>query len=153
MASFQDKIGWKMSRNKKIKIIGPSVPFQLNTKLKIPKEQQKNKKQRKREHREREKIKNIIPFHSVQTRRILENSKKVAKKLKKLKNTIMASFLAKIGGKCGVERDKIKIIITFRSYPTRNRKFKKKTKKLKKKYHYGFISSQYRLEKNKKERK
>ena len=45
----------------------------------------------------------------------------------------MASFLAKIGGKCGVERDKIKIIITFRSYPTRNRKFKKKTKKLKKK--------------------
>ena len=45
----------------------------------------------------------------------------------------MASFLAKIGGKCGVERDKIKIIITFRSYPTRNRKFQKKTKKLKKK--------------------
>ena len=45
----------------------------------------------------------------------------------------MASFLAKIGGKCGVERDKIKIIITFRSYPTRNRKLKKKTKKLKKK--------------------
>ena len=66
----------------------------------------------------------------------------------------MASFLAKIGGKCGVERDKIKIIITFRSYPTRNRKFKKKTKKIEKKiYHYGFISSQYRLEKNKKERK
>ena len=66
----------------------------------------------------------------------------------------MTSFLAKIGGKCGVERDKIKIIITFRSYPTRNRKFQKKNKKIeKKKNHYGFISSQYRLEKNKKERK
>ena len=31
----------------------------------------------------------------VPTRRVIENSKKIAKKLKKLKNTIMASFQAK----------------------------------------------------------
>ena len=33
----------------------------------------------------------------VSTRRVIENSKKIAKKFKKLKNTIMASFQAKIG--------------------------------------------------------
>ena len=31
----------------------------------------------------------------VPTRRVIENSKKIAKKLKKLKNTVMASFQAK----------------------------------------------------------
>ena len=35
----------------------------------------------------------------VSTRRVIENSKKIAKKFKKLKNTIMASFQAKIGWK------------------------------------------------------
>ena len=44
--------------------------------------------------REREKIKIIVPL-SVPTRREIENSKKIAKKFKKLKNTIMASFQAK----------------------------------------------------------
>ena len=42
--------------------------------------------------REGEKIKIIVPFRSVHTRRVLENSKKIAKKFKELKNTIMASF-------------------------------------------------------------
>ena len=36
-------------------------------------------------------------YRSVPTRREIENSKKIAKKFKKLKNTIMASFQAKIG--------------------------------------------------------
>ena len=36
-------------------------------------------------------------YHSVPTRCEIENSKKIAKKFKKLKNTIMASFQAKIG--------------------------------------------------------
>ena len=31
-------------------------------------------------------------FHFVPTRRVIENFKKIAKKLKKLKNTIMVSF-------------------------------------------------------------
>ena len=38
-----------------------------------------------------------VPFRSVPTRREIENSKKIAKKFKKLKNTIIASFQAKIG--------------------------------------------------------
>ena len=63
----------------------------------------------------------------------------------------MASFQAKIGWK-GREQEKIKIIVPFRSYPTRNRKFKKNCKKIQKikKYHYSFISSQNRLEKTEK---
>ena len=44
-------------------------------------------------------IKIIVPFRSVPTRRVIENSKQVAKKFKKLKNTIMASFQANIGRK------------------------------------------------------
>ena len=51
------------------------------------------KKTRKRE------IKIIVPFRSVPTRCVIENSKQIAKKLKKLKNTIVASFQAKIGRK------------------------------------------------------
>ena len=66
----------------------------------------------------------------------------------------MASFQAKIGWKSR-EREKIKIIVPFRSYPTLNRKFQKNSKKIQKvkKYHYGLISSQDRLEKAEKEKK
>ena len=49
------------------------------------------KKMRKRE------IKIIVPFCSVSTRCLIENSKQIGKKFKKLKNTIMASFKVKIG--------------------------------------------------------
>ena len=45
------------------------------------------------------KIKVIVPFRSVLARCVIENSKQVAKKFKKLKNIIMASFQAKIGWK------------------------------------------------------
>ena len=43
----------------------------------------------------------------------------------------------------GRKKEKIKIIVPFRSYTTRNRKFEKNGKKNQKinKYHYGFISS------------
>ena len=40
-----------------------------------------------------------LSFCSGPTRPVIENSKKIAKKLKKLKNFIMASFQAKIGWK------------------------------------------------------
>ena len=66
---------------------------------------------------------------------------KIKKKLaKKLKNT---------------KREKIKIIISFCSYPTHNRNFQKNSKKLQniRKYHYGFISIQNRLEEAEKNRK
>ena len=51
------------------------------------------KKMRKRE------TKIIVPFRSVPTRCGIENSKEIAKKFKKLKNTTVASFQAKIGMK------------------------------------------------------
>ena len=55
--------------------------------------------------REKEKIKIIVPFRSVPTRHEIENSKKMAKKFKKLKNTNMASFQSNIGwGKAEKER-------------------------------------------------
>ena len=67
----------------------------------------------------------------------------------------MAPFRAKEVER-GSEREKIKIIVSFRSYPAWNRKCQKKkckkTKKIKK-YHYGIISSQNSLEKTKKDRK
>ena len=52
----------------------------------------------------------------------------------------MASFQAKIVWKMP-EREKTKIIVSFRSYLTRDRKFQKNSKKIQKikKYHYIFI--------------
>ena len=51
-------------------------------------------------HRNREnKICHFVPFRSVPTQRVTENSKKIAKKFEKLNNTIMALFHAKIGWK------------------------------------------------------
>ena len=44
-------------------------------------------------------------------------------------------------------------MVSFRSYPTRNRKFQKNSKKIQKmkKNHYGVISIQNRMEKSEKE--
>ena len=47
---------------------------------------------------EKERIK-ILSFRFVPTRREIESSKKIAKKFKYLKNTVIASFQAKIGWK------------------------------------------------------
>ena len=55
----------------------------------------------------------------------------------------MASFQAKIGGKIQRKRENKNChFVSFRSYPTRIRKFQKNFKKIQKlkKYHYGFIS-------------
>ena len=51
----------------------------------------KNKRKRK--------IKLVVPFSSDPTRCVIENSKQIAKKFKKLKNSIVAPFQAKIGRK------------------------------------------------------
>ena len=80
-------------------------------------------------------IKIIVPFRFVPARCVIENSKKIAKKFKKLKNTIMNSFQAKIGCKKMRKRE-IKIIVLFRSVPTRyvienSKQIAKKFKKLK----------------------
>ena len=97
-----------------------------------------------------------MSFRFVPTQRVIENSKKIAKNLKKLKNPLMAFFKAKIGWKRLKKREnKYYRFVSFRSYPTDNRKFQKNSKNIQKiqKYHYGFISSQNRLEKAEKERK
>ena len=80
-----------------------------------------------------------------------ENSKKITKKkkIKNLKNTIVACFQAKVCGERPRKRENNNCrSVPFRSYPTLNRKSQKNSKKIKKfkKYHYGFITSQNRLE-------
>ena len=61
----------------------------------------------------------------------------------------MAFFQAKIGWKMQRNRENKNLhYVPFRSYPTGNRKFQKI-----KIYHYGFTSSQKRLEKAEKEKK
>ena len=66
----------------------------------------------------------------------------------------MASFQAKIDQE-GWEREKIKKIGPLSTYLTRNKKFQKHSKKIQKikKHHYGFFSSQNRLEMAKNEGK
>ena len=66
----------------------------------------------------------------------------------------MASFQAKIGWKRPRKREK-KIIVPITFNLTRNREFKKNSKKIQKikKYHYGFISRQNSMEKDEKKRK
>ena len=46
-----------------------------------------------------------LSFRFVPTQSVIENSKKIAKKFKKLKNTTMASFEAKIGWKRSRKRE------------------------------------------------
>ena len=68
----------------------------------------------------------------------------------------MAPFHAKISWKTQRKRENKNFhSIPFRSYPTRNRKFQKNSNKIQKikKYHYGIISSQNRLENAEKKRK
>ena len=68
----------------------------------------------------------------------------------------MASFEAKIGWKRLRKREnKNYRSVLFCSYPTRKNKLQKNSKKIQKirKYHYGFISGQNRLEKVEKDRK
>ena len=95
-----------------------------------------------------------MSFRFVPAQRVIENSQNIAKIFKKLKNPVMASFQAKIVWK-RLKKREIKIIVSFRSYSTDNREFQKNSKIIQKiqKYHYGFISSENRLEKVEKERK
>ena len=64
----------------------------------------------------------------------------------------MASFQDKIGWKMQRKRENKNCrFVLFRSYPTRNIKFQKNSKKIQQ-YHFGIISSQNRLENAEKER-
>ena len=99
MIHFKPKKVGKGREREKIKII---LPFRSYTKRdrKFQKNSQKVRKTKQYQYgnrREREEIKTVIPFRSVPTLCVIENCKKIAKKFKKLKYTIMASFQAKIG--------------------------------------------------------
>ena len=83
-------------------------------------------------------------FRFVPTRRVIQNSEKIAKKFKYIKKIpLWLHFKPKQVGK-GCKREKIKIIVLFRSNPTGNRKFQKNSKKIQiiEKYLYGNISNQ-----------
>ena len=72
----------------------------------------------------------FVSFRFAPTRRVRENSKKIAKEFNKLKDTVMASCQAKIGQERPRKRkNKNFLSVPFRSYPTGNRKFPKKRKK------------------------
>ena len=70
-----------------------------------------------------------LSFRFVPTRFVIEKSKKITKKLKKLKNTITYSVQAKRGWK-SMRKIETKIFVSFRSYPTHNTKFQKNSQKI-----------------------
>ena len=82
----------------------------------------------KRDNIGREREKKILLTNSVHTRPGQENSKKNAKKLKKLKNPFLTLFWAKMGWDRQGNREK-NYTPEFRSFSTRARKFQKKYKK------------------------
>ena len=94
-------------------------------------------------------------FRSVPTRREIESSKTIAKKLKKLKNTITGSFQANIGRRRPRKTEnKSYRSVSFLS-GTKQKIKKKNSKKIQKikKYHCEFISNQNKWENDEKERK
>ena len=104
MASFQAKIVWKKMRKRETKIIVPFcyVPARcvIENSIKIVKYSKKKRKEYDNVHFKPKqfgkgriiwKIKIIVSYRSYQTRRT-----KFQKKLKKVKNTIVDSFQAKI---------------------------------------------------------
>ena len=90
--------------------------------------------------------------YPTRNRKLKKNSKNIQKKLK---NTIVASFQAKISRGRPRKREKKIKIVHMSSYPTRNRKFQKIAKKIKKtkNHHFGNFSGQNKLGKAEKERK
>ena len=165
MASCLAKIGLKRQRKRENNNYR-YVPFLPDAKQKIPKKQQKKfkkltntimasfqakigrKRTRKRENKNYYYI-SLLPDTK------LKIPRKQQKNSKKSKYTIMPLFQAKIGVVKCRERENLKIIVPFRSNPTRNRKSQKNSKKIQKfkKYHYAYITSQNRLEMDEKQRK
>ena len=69
-----------------------------------------------------------MSFRFVPTQHVIENSKKIAKNLKKLKNPLMASFKAKIGWTRRRNRENKKCLSVL-FLPDGNYKIPKKKKK------------------------
>ena len=87
--------------------------------------------------------KKIFSFRFIPTQHGIGNSKKIAKKCKKLKNIIMALFRPRTRWDRLRLREK-KFIVTIHSFSTRSRDFQKNCKKIEKirKHQYGLFSSQ-----------
>ena len=145
MASFQAKIGWKTQRKRKNKNYS-SLPFRSYTtrNRKFQKNSTKFKKlnntimasfQAKinwKRPRKRKKCK--LSFRSVPTRREIQNSKKIAKKIQKTKQYLYR-FISCQNRLEKAEKEK-KYKLSFHSFPTRrvienSKKIAKKFKKLK----------------------
>ena len=96
------------------------------------------KRPRKRENKKRKIV--MMGFLPDREQKI---PKKIAKKFKNVENTIIASFQAKISWESPRNGKNKKKIIPICSYPTRNRKSQKNSKKIQKikKHHPGFILS------------
>ena len=105
MDSFQAKIGWKrLRKSEKKKFILSFRPYPSHN-IKFQKNRKKIQKMKKYYYgifsnqnglgKAEKEIKQKLSFRFLITRSVIENSPKRAKKLKKLKNTIMASFQAK----------------------------------------------------------
>ena len=80
---------------------------------------------------EKEIKKKKLLFRSVPTQPVTENSKKITKRLRKLKNTVMASFQAKIGWKM-LRKGENKNYISVTFLPNGLEEIPKKSKKIKK---------------------
>ena len=80
-----------------------------------------------------------MSFRFVPTSRVTENSKKIAKNFKKLKNPVIASFQAKIGWKRLKKREQK---LSFRFVPTRQKiENSKKIAKIFKKFKHTIMAS------------
>ena len=88
-------------------------------------------------------------FRWVPTRIVIENSKKIANKLQKLENTIIASFQAKRGWERPRKREKKKSFWCVPTQPIIDNS--KKIRKIRK-HHHNFFSSQNRMGMAEKER-
>ena len=105
MDSFQAKISWKRLRNSEKKKNILSIRPDPSRNIKFQKNRKKIQKIKKyfygifssqnRLGKAEKEIKQKLSFRFLITQSVIENSPKRAKKLKKLKNTIMASFQAK----------------------------------------------------------
>ena len=74
-------------------------------------------------------IKVIVPFRSIPALCVIENSKQIAKKLKKKKKIPLWLHFKRTQAGKSYERERIKIILPFHSYPRHERKFQKNNKK------------------------
>ena len=140
IASFEVKMGWEQPRKREKKTI-VSINSYLIKDRKFKTNSKKIQKIKKHRYgffssqngqgeaeKERKKNYRSDQFLPDQEQKI---NKKIAKKFKKLKNIVVASFQAKMGGERPRKREK-KIIVLINSYRTRNRKLKKNSKKIQK---------------------